>query len=199
MPSDDERLAALQLVDDDQLVLGDNHTVVLPADMSIDLGGIAKGYIADKIAELVRGRVSGAVLNFGGNVYVVGLKPNGSVFNVGIRNPKGTENDVLGIVQVTDTSVVTSGVYERYFDKDGVRYHHILDPKTGSSALTDLASATVVNTSSMLADALVTACIVMGSEKAIAFLENNGYQGVLVTNDNEMIPTRDFTYTPMGQ
>ena len=187
MPADEERLAALPLVDDQKISLGEDCTVTLPEGMQIDLGGIAKGYIADQVAGMVRGEVSGAVLSFGGNVYVVGHKPDGSAsFRVGIQDPEGQTGSVLGILSTTDRSVVTSGIYERQFVKDGVTYHHILDPETGMPSQSDLASATVVSESSMTADALATALIVLGREKAMALLDEAGLNGVLITRDREV-------------
>ena len=191
MPTEAERLAALPLVDDDRLVLGDGNTVTLPSGMEIDLGGIAKGYIADKLAEKIRGKVKGALLNFGGNVYAVGEKPDGSAFRVGIRDPKNTDTQ-RAIVSVKDRTVVTSGTYERFFVKDGVTYHHILDPQTGASAQTDLTSATIVGTSSMDADAFATACIVLGKEKALQLLEDNGLDGLLIDQDEQLTATTAF-------
>ncbi len=191
MPTDEERIAALPLVDDDQLVLGDNNTVTLPDGMEIDLGGIAKGYIADQLANMIRGKVKSALLNFGGNVYAVGEKTDGSAFRVGICDPTNTSTQ-RAVVQVKDRTVVTSGTYERFFVKDGVTYHHILDPKTGISAVTDLTSATIVGTSSMDADAFATACIVLGKEGALKLLEDNGLDGVLIDTDNQVTATSGF-------
>lgn len=185
MPTEEERLAALPLVDDGAIILGDNYTVTLPAGAQIDLGGIAKGYIADQVAELARGRADGVILSLGGNVYVLGHKPDGSVFNVGIQDPDGGTNTPLAVVSTTDISVVTSGIYERKFEKDGVLYHHILDPKTGLPSQSDLASATVVAASSMDADALATALIVMGKEQALQLMRQQGIEGLLITRDRQ--------------
>lgn len=192
MPDDETRLAALPLVDDDALVLGDNCTVTLPAGMEIDLGGIAKGYIADQAAALVQGRATGATLNFGGNVYAVGHKPDGNPFRVGVQDPEDEQGSPLMALTVTDQSVVTSGIYERYFIKDGVRYHHILDPKTGISADSDLASATIVSESSMTADAYATACIVLGSEASLKMLSDAGLNAVLIKRDGTILTTDGF-------
>lgn len=187
MPTDDERLSALPLVDDSAILLGDNYTVTLPRGMEIDLGGIAKGYIADQVAALVKDKASGAILSLGGNVYVLGGKPDGTPYNVGIRNPLGDASSVLAVVATTDCSVVTSGIYERQFTLDGVTYHHILDPADGLPSRSDLASATIISTSSMDADALATACIVLGSEKALTLLEQQGISGVLVTREGKIL------------
>ena len=192
MPTDEERLAALPLVNDELLVLGEDNTVILPEGMEIDLGGIAKGYIADKVAELIQGRVHGATLSFGGNVYAVGLKPDGTAFNLGIQDPDGAVGTIVAVVQATDVSLVTSGIYERYFMVDDTRYHHILDPETGLPADTDLASASILDVSSMDADALATACIVLGREKAKALLEKLGLDGVFITRDGALTTTDGF-------
>ena len=189
MPTDEQRLAALPLVDDGKLILGENNTVTLPAGMEIDLGGIAKGYIADRLAEMVRGRATGGTLNFGGNVYAVGCKPDGSAFRVGIRNPQDAAKQ-SAIISVQDKTIVTSGTYERFFVKDGITYHHILDPKTGMSAQSDLTSATIVGDSSMDADAFATACIVLGKEKALAMLAENGLDGLLIDTSGQIITTQ---------
>lgn len=189
MPTEEERLAALPLVDDSAITLGENNTVTLPKGTEIDLGGIAKGYIADQVAKLVQGKASGAILSLGGNVYVLGRKPDGSAYNVGIRDPQGADaSAVLAVVTTSDRSVVTSGIYERQFTLDGVTYHHILDPADGLPSRSDLASATIISTSSMDADALATACIVLGSEKALSLLQEQGVDGVLVTRDGAIIP-----------
>lgn len=186
MPTDDQRLAALPLVDDSVITLGENNTVTLPAGMEIDLGGIAKGYIADKVAEMLRGKASGVILSLGGNVYVLGTKPDGTTYNVGIQDPDGNSGSVMAVVNTTNRSVVTSGIYERQFVKDGVIYHHILDPVDGLPSRSDLASATIVAESSMDADALATACIVLGREKALQLLAELGAEGVLVTRDRQV-------------
>lgn len=192
MPTQEQRLAALPLLDDNRLILGENNTVTLDAGMQIDLGGIAKGYIADQVAAMVRPLVVGATLNFGGNVYAVGHKPDGSAFNLGLQKPGSISGTALAVVKATDVSMVTSGTYERYFELDGVTYHHILDPKTGLPADSDLCSVTIMSESSMDADALATACIVMGLEKARQLLEAQGLQAVFITRDGELSTTAGF-------
>lgn len=192
MPTQAELDAALPLVNDEAIVLGDDYTVTMPAGAGVDLGGIAKGYIADKLAEMCRGRCTAALLNFGGNVYVVGRKPDGTDFRVGINDPDNPGNGVIGIVNLPEGTLVTSGTYERYFDQDGVRYHHILDPKTGVSAVTDLTSVTIVGMSSMDADAYATACIVMGHDKALAMLEAQHLDAVLVDTAGNISTTTGF-------
>ena len=183
MPTEEARLAALPLVDDTKIALLGDNTVQLPDGMMIDLGGIAKGYIADKVAEIVRGRCVGAAINLGGNTYVVGSKPDGSLWRVGIQDPESKTGTTLAILSLKEGTVVTSGTYERYFEKDSVRYHHILSPETGLPANTGLCAATIVTESSMRADALATACIVLGREKALRLLEDMNVDGLLVAYD----------------
>ena len=192
MPTDEERLAALPLVNDELLELGEEDTVILPEGMEIDLGGIAKGYIADQVAALIQGRVHGATLSFGGNVYAVGLKPDGTAFNLGIQAPDAATGSAIAVVQATDASLVTSGIYERYFMVGDTRYHHILDPETGLPADSDLASASILDVSSMDADALATACIVLGLEKAKALMEELGRDAVFITRDGALTTTDGF-------
>jgi len=193
MPTEAERLAALPLVDDSAIVLGENNTVTLPAGMQVDLGGIAKGYIADKVAELLRGRCMGAIISLGGNTYVVGDKPDGSYNSVGVQDPFDQTGALEGVLFCKNISAVTSGTYERGFaGPDGTWYHHILDPKTGLPARSDLVSATLLMTSSMDADALATACIVIGSEKALQLAADNGLDAVFITTDGRTLMTDGF-------
>ena len=193
MPTDAQRLAALPLVDDTALELdAERGTARLPAGRSIDLGGIAKGYIADRVAELCEGRCLGAALNLGGNTYVLGQKPNGTAWSIGIQDPNASTGTPLLVVTLEHGSVVTSGVYERYFMKDGKRYHHILDPKTGSSAETDLLSATIIDESSMTADGFCTAVMVLGSEEGLALMEEQGLDGLLLLTDGSWMTTEGF-------
>ncbi len=193
MPTDAERLAALPLVDDSAIVLGEGYTVTLPAGVQIDLGGIAKGYIADQIAALLKPRCMGAIISLGGNTYVVGDKPDGSLNTVGVQDPFSATGQLEAVISCKNISAVTSGTYERGFaGEDGVWYHHILDPKTGLPAVTDLVSATLVMDSSMTADALATAFIVVGSEQALRLATEMGVDAVFITRDGRTLMTEGF-------
>ncbi len=142
-------------------------------DIVIDLGGMAKGFIADCLKqELCSNGVSSAIINLGGNILVIGNKPDGSPYGIGVLKPEAGSSDYLTSFKVTDASAVTSGSYQRFFEKDGVTYHHILDPATGLPAESGLLSVTVVTENSATADLLSTAFFVMGEAKAAAFLEN---------------------------
>ena len=200
MPTDEARLAALPLVDDSVIVLGEGNTVTLPAGVQIDLGGIAKGYIADQLAALLAPRCMGAIISLGGNTYVVGDKPDGSLNTVGVQDPFASTGALEGVLMCKNISAVTSGTYERGFEgSDGRWYHHILDPKTGLPAETDLVSATLLMTSSMTADALATAFIVVGSERALALAQEMGVDAVFITKDGRTLTTPGFVekYTYM--
>ena len=193
VPGGEAIAALLPLVDYTKirvdLDLPERARVTLPDGMEIDLGSVAKGYTGDVLAALLmeNGAVS-AMLDLGGNIQAVGAKPDGSPWRVGIRDPEGDGN--VGIVEIIDRAVVTSGGYERYFEEDGVRYWHILDPKTGAPARSGLASVTVVDDSGVLCDALSTALFVMGLDGAIGlWREYQDFEAVFVSEDGSVTIT----------
>lgn len=161
----------------------------------IDLGGIAKGYIADGILSLLRERgIRHALVNLGGNVAVMGGKPDGSAWSIGIRKPLASHEapllDSFATLALHEGSVVTSGIYERAFEQDDVLYHHILDPRTGFPARTDVLSATVVAPMSLDADGYTTALVIMGADRALAFVEAHPtLEAVLVTREGDVLAT----------
>lgn len=164
--------------------------------MGVDLGGIAKGYAVSRAAEVLkRAGVRSALIDAGGNVYVTGPRPEGlwgrgeeKAWRIAIRHPRRT-GSYLGVVTVSEGSVVTSGDYERFFVRDGVRYHHVLDPRTGYPSRT-ARSATVVGESPAIADALSTAALVLGPEKGLQLLSKfRGYEGVIVGADGSVAMT----------
>lgn len=173
------------LVDDSAIRL-DGKEISLPAGMALDLGGIAKGYAADQLALLLEERqVEHYFLSLGGNVQVGGGKADGSPWRVGIADPEG--GDPVGIIELTDGAVVTSGGYQRNFTKDGVTYHHILDPQTLSPAQSGLVSVTVVAESGTLADGYSTALFVMGEQKALEFCQKQNVECILITKDGRVV------------
>ena len=162
----------------------DGNTVTLHNGAQIDLGGIAKGYIADCVAAyLKQSGAAHACVNMGGNIVVFGGKPNGEAWTIGVRDPNGTAEQSEEVLSLSDGVLVTSGNYERYFILDGVRYHHILDPKTGMPVQNGLASVTILTDSSALADALSTACFVLGETNSAPLLERYGARAIFLYGD----------------
>lgn len=167
----------------------DGNLVTLENGASIDLGALAKGYIADRLKEyLISEGVKSAIINLGGNVLCVGAKPDGEAFQVAIQKPFADRTEAITVAPVTDQSVVTSGIYERGFEEDGVWYHHILDPDTGYPNDTDLSSVTIQSDRSVDGDALSTICMALGSEETQEFLQQ--YPDIhawLVTKEGEVL------------
>jgi thiamine biosynthesis lipoprotein len=165
----------LPLVNDQDLILDPWEITVglRHAGQSVDLGGIGKGLAGDKILQVFkRFGISSAYSNLGGNVVTLGVKPDGSPWQIGIQHPR-RENGLLGSVSVVNQAVVTSGDYQRYFaDHEGKRHHHILDPRTGYPAESGLISVSIVSDKSLAADALSTILFVAGMEKGLEFLKS---------------------------
>ena len=173
----------------DKIVINDS-IVTLPTQFEIDLGSIAKGYATDAVNEILEeNHISSALINLGGNVYALGRKPDKSKWKVGIQNPVDT-NKMICTLAIENKAVITSGNYERYFEVDGKRYCHIIDPKTGYPADNGIISATVIGDSGLDCDALSTALFVMGTEKAINFCKaHKEIDAVLVTKDMKIYVT----------
>ena len=173
LPETEEIARAAALVDYTKLKL-DGNTVTLPEGMMIDLGGIAKGYIADRIKEYLEERnVQYAILSFGGNIVAIGSsKPDGNAWKVGIQDIDRPTGEHMLVSLNRGGSTVTSGIYERGFDLDGVRYHHLLSPETGWPVQNELASVTIFSENSMEGDALSTAAFVLGTVKGLELIES---------------------------
>ena len=209
VPSAEELAAAVQLVDYTGVTLNGTTVSLAQSGMMLDLGGIGKGYAADLAAQIYEKHgVQSALLNLGGNIFVYGAKADGSDYRIGLRDPYGDASDYFAVLPVRDTSVVTSGIYERYFESNGVTYHHLFNPQTGYPTDNGLAAVTVVCTNSTEADALSTALFVMGLEKGLAFAQGlAGVEAVFVTTDKmvyatdgvkEIIEIANESYTLQG-
>ena len=168
-------------------------TAAIPDGMEIDLGSVAKGDTGDTLAGLLKVHgVESALLDLGGNIQTIGAKPDGTPWRIGVRDPED-ETGYIGVVSVSDKAVVTSGGYERYFERDGVRYWHIMDPATGAPARSGLASVTVVGDAGVVCDALSTALFVMGREGAVDFWrqyrDELGFELILAGDDGSVTVT----------
>lgn len=193
VPAQDEIDALLPLTGYGDVTIDPDGTVRLIKGAGLDLGGIAKGYALDKTAENMRQNgVSSALINLGGSIAAVGTKPDGKKYKIGVRDPMGGENDYIATVELKDIFTSTSGVYEKYFMKDGVRYHHIIDSNTGRPAESGLFTVMIVSESGILSDAYSTALFVMGAEKGLKFANENGIDALFVTDDKKIMMTDGF-------
>ena len=161
----------------------------LPDGVEIDLGSVAKGYTGDVLAGLLKAYgVESALLDLGGNIQTIGVKPDGTPWRIGVQDPEG--DGYIGVVSVSGKAVVTSGGYERYFERDGARYWHIIDPATGTPARSGLASVTVVGDAGVVCDALSTALFVMGLDGALEhWREYRDFEAVLIADDGSVTVT----------
>lgn len=179
--------AACAHVDYRTIQIDDTASTVtlLDPQAKIDLGGIAKGYIADQLkAYLKQEGVEHALINLGGNVLALGTSYDGSPFRIGIQKPFDKQNASIDIVEINDRSVVSSGVYQRYFEEDGTLYHHILNPETGCPYENNLLQVTIISDTSADGDALSTCCFALGLEEGSALIESlDNVQAVFVTDD----------------
>ncbi|MFO8042497.1 MAG: FAD:protein FMN transferase, partial [Alkalispirochaeta sp.] len=187
VPPEDEIEAARDAVNYQLLELdADNQSVYLPeSGMGVDVGAIAKGYAADEAARILRDAgVEHALLDFGGNILVIGDKPDGTPWRIGVQRPDAERTRYLGIVTATDRTVVTSGPYERFFVEEGTRYHHILNAETGFPARNGIEQVTIIAERSIDADALSTATYVLGVEEGLALAESlDDVEAVFITED----------------
>ncbi len=196
IPSPDEIETGLKNVGYQDLILDSVKKSVFlrRTGMGLDLGGIAKGYAADRTAEKLRALgVERGIINLGGNIFAMGTKEDGTPWKIGIQNPINNRGEYLGIVNAVNQTLVTSGIYERYFEKDGKRYHHILDTKTGYPVENEVAGVSILADSSIDADALSTTCFVMGPDKAFEFVKSKpGVEVLFVTKDKKIRMTAGF-------
>lgn len=189
VPADSEIKELLKIVGYDRVRQNGNE-LQLPDGMMLDLGAVGKGYAGDEITELLKKNgVKSALLDLGGNIQMIGKKPDGSDWRIALRDPTGTGN--VGILTLSDCAVVTSGNYERYFiADDGTVYGHIIDPSTGYPVKNDLLSVTVISEEGKLCDALSTSLFVMGLNNATDYWrKNGGFDMLLITENGEIYIT----------
>lgn len=188
VPEDAELQKAAQLVGYEDITLDGNRIRFEKEGMQLELGAIAKGYIADRIREfLVSKGVKSAIIDLGGNVLCIGRKPDKAPFRIGVQKPFAARNETAGTVKISDCSVVSSGIYERYFEKDGKFYHHILDPDNGYPYDNGLVSVTIVSERSVDGDGLSTSCFALGLTKGLELInELPETEAVFITEDGTL-------------
>ena len=187
VPSDQEIQALLPLVDYRRVVLDEEAlSVYLPIEgMVLDLGGIAKGWAADEVARVLSGHKG--IIYLGGNVLVMGSKPDSSPWRIGIQDPDNTRGSYIGIVDMINSTLVTSGPYERFFEHEGTIYHHILDTKTGYPVISPLTSVSIITQRSVIADGLSTSVYALGIEQGLELVNRlDGVEAVLLTEDGSI-------------
>ncbi len=191
VPTADDIQESLSHVSYEKILIEGNTVTLLDPEMAIDLGGIAKGYMADQLKDyLLSEGVESALIDLGGNILAVGSKPDNSNYTIGIKKPF-KEGEMIATESINDISVVTSGCYERYFEVDGKIYHHILDTETGYPCDNELYSVTIFSDKSVDGDSLSTSCFALGLEEGVKLIESlDGVDALFVTNEYEVIDTR---------
>lgn len=190
VPTKDEIDKLLPLVSYKNILLDDNNKSVKlnKTGMKLDLGGIAKGYAADEIAKYLRSEdVEKAIVNLGGNIYVIGTKNNGSEFSIGIQDPNKEDGKAIGNIKAHDTSVVTSGIYERFIKKDGKLYHHILSPFDGYPYDNELSGVSIISSKSINCDALSTSVFGLGVDEGLKLVNSlDDVDAIFITKDKKI-------------
>lgn len=191
VPADTELEEALTHVDYHGVEINQDTITFSDGNISLDFGAVGKGIALDEIkAVLEQEQVTGAAIAVGGSILYYGEKPDGTNWTVGIRDPNGEEGSVMGILTLKEPACVsTSGSYEKYFQEDGVLYHHILNPKTGYPADSGLLSVTVICENGLASDGLSTACFILGIEGSQDLLEAYHAEAIFIDEDNKVYVT----------
>lgn len=190
VPSQKEIDEAVSKIDYTKILIDEKEQTVLLTEegMVIDLGGIAKGYVADKIAEYLKSKnVNSAIINLGGNIFALGSKTTGENWGIGVQNPFDARGDYFAVLKVSNKSIVTSGVYERFLEVDGKTYHHILSPFNGYPVDNKLMSVTIIADNSIDADGLSTTLFILGKDKGMNLIESlDGVDAIFVNTDKRV-------------
>lgn len=183
----------LKFVNYNDVILDEsNNSIMLKyKKQALDVGGIAKGFAADEVRDIFyKHKIKSALIDLGGNIFALGSKEDGTPWKVGIQNPFRPRGQHIGILSVKNKSVVTSGNYERYFVKDGQRFHHIIDPKTGYPSQSKIISATIISDNSIDGDGLSTGVYILGIDKAMEIIEEiEGIDAIFITEDKKVYKT----------
>lgn len=188
IPPREEIQKALEKVGYKNVLLEGNQVTFLNDETTIELGAIAKGFIADEMKSYLEAQgVKSAVINLGGNVLCVGKRPDGTPFKIGLQKPYATHTETVAALEITGMSVVSSGVYERHFIIDGVNYHHILNPSTGYPYENGLVQVSIISPQSVDGDGLSTTCFALGLERGMELIDSmDGICAVFITDDGEL-------------
>ena len=190
MPSKEEIEEKKDLVDyNDLILMEDNQVYLKRKGMKLDLGGIVKGYAADEVKRIfLENGVKSAIIDLGGNIYVLGKNPSGEYWKIGIQDPFTFKENYIGILNIRDSSIVTSGDYERFFVYKGERYHHIIDVKTGYPSKNEVSAVSIISDKSIDGDALSTALFVMGVEEGSKLIKSlEDIDAIFITKEKEII------------
>ena len=193
VPTIEEIKEKIQYINYNDVELNNSEKTVFlkKPGMIIDLGGIAKGYTADVIAQTLKDEgVEKAIIDLGGNIYALGEKAENTLWRIGIQNPDQTRGEIVGSINVKDKSIVTSGIYERFIEQDGVKYHHILSPKSGYPYDNEIAGVTIISDKSIDGDALSTSVFSMGITKGLEFINSlPDTEAIFITKDHKIYLT----------
>ena len=193
VPTLDEIKGTLKYINYKDVEINDSEKTVFlkKPGMIIDLGGIAKGYTADVIAQTLKDEgVEKAIIDLGGNIYALGEKSENTLWRIGIQNPDQTRGEIVGSINVKDKSIVTSGIYERFIEQDGVKYHHILSPESGYPYDNEIAGVTIISDKSIDGDALSTSVFSMGITKGLEFINSQpDTEAIFITKDHKIYLT----------
>lgn len=175
-------------IDYHNIIINGNDVLLSDSKANLDLGGIAKGYIADKLKEYLKSQnVKSGIINLGGNIMLLGSKPDKSDYNIGLQKPFAADDEVIAVVKANDISIVTSGIYERYFYENNILYHHILDNSTGYPVENNLLAVTIISKSSVDGDGLSTSAFIMGIDKGMELIEGiDGIEAVFIDNNYKL-------------
>ncbi|MDR3597203.1 FAD:protein FMN transferase [Clostridium sp.] len=193
IPEEAEIRAAKKLVNCSDVILDESNTSIMlkHKNQALDVGGIAKGFAADEVRDIfLKHNIKSALIDLGGNIFALGAKQDNTPWRVGIQNPFKPRGEFIGILSVKNKSIVTSGNYERYFMKDGKRFHHIIDPKTGYPSESKIISATIISDNSIDGDGLSTGVYILGVDKALKIIDAiEGIDAIFVTEDKKVYMT----------
>ncbi|WP_297521952.1 FAD:protein FMN transferase [uncultured Clostridium sp.] len=188
VPTENEIKEVLENIDYSKVKINDEEVFLEEKEMILDLGSIAKGYAADEVVEVLENEgVEKAVIDLGGNIYVMGEKAKNQKWKIGVQNPFADRGSAIGSILLSDKSIVTTGVYERYIEDGDAKYHHVLDPKTGYPYETEIAGVTIIADKSIDADSLSTLVFTKGIDEGLEFIESiDGVEAIFVSNSKEI-------------